>query len=108
MTEEVDEFLAAFHSKMNIWDVVFNDDRGKNIQALLDLEITPVYRKKILSAIERIDYSQGPNIDNQWVFGKKVNGTEVYIKIALGFPGTSTICISFHPAERQMTYPLKQ
>ena len=40
MTEEVDEFLAAFHSKMNIWDVVFNDDRGKNIQALLDLEIT--------------------------------------------------------------------
>ena len=33
---------------MKIWDVVFRDDRGKNTQALLDLELRPIDRKKIL------------------------------------------------------------
>ena len=42
-----------------------------------------------------------------WVFGKDVKGQEVYIKITLGLPNSSTICISFHIAEHPMTYPLK-
>jgi len=114
MSEEVDEFLTTFHTKLKVWGIVFRDDRGKNTQALLDLEITPVQRKKILSTIKKTDYSQGPVRDNlngmqdMWVFGKIVKGKEVYIKITLGFRGMETICISFHPAEHAMAYPLKK
>lgn len=28
--------------------MIFRDDRGKNMQTLLDLEITPKYREKII------------------------------------------------------------
>lgn len=41
------------------------------------------------------------------VFGKDVNGTEVYIKISMEPPDSHTICISFHTAEDPMSYPLK-
>ena len=34
-----------------------------------------------------------------WVFGKDVNGQEVYIKICYGLPNRSTIFVSFHIAE---------
>lgn len=39
--------------------------------------------------------------------GKDVKGHEVYIKITLGLPNSSTICISFHIAEHKMNYPFK-
>lgn len=44
---EVQTFLRDFKVKLGIWGVVFRDDRGKNAQALLNLEITPVFREKI-------------------------------------------------------------
>ena len=113
MPEEIDEFLAAFHTKLKIWGVVFRDDRGKNTQALLDLEITPDQRKKILGTITRADFSEGPledtlhRMQDMWVFGKTIKSKEIYIKITLGFPGTETICISFHVSEHTMTFPNK-
>ena len=57
------------------------------------------------------DYSEGPIIDTlnrigeMWVFGKDVAEQEIYIKISLGYPNSSTICISFHVAELPMRYP---
>jgi hypothetical protein len=38
---EVITFLKKFKEKMEIWDVLFRDDRGKNAQALVDLELRP-------------------------------------------------------------------
>jgi hypothetical protein len=41
-----------------------------------------------------------------WVFGKHIEGTEVYIKLKL----TNTEapkCLSFHPAERTLHYPFR-
>ncbi len=108
MTEDVDEFLAAFLQKLNIWDVIYLDERGKNIQALATLEIRPIDRKNSLISLVRTDFSQGPINGDQWVFGKMVKETEVYIKISLGRPGSNTICISFHPSEYPMNYPFKQ
>lgn len=35
---EVSTFLKDFKEKMKIWDVLFRDERGKNTQALVDLE----------------------------------------------------------------------
>ncbi len=110
---EVKSFLKDFKEKMNIWDVLFRDDRGKNTQTLVDLELRPVERKTIIEALDFIDYSEGPIEEklyggaDMWVFGKQVKEKEVYIKITMGVRGCSVICISFHLAQYKMKYPLK-
>jgi hypothetical protein len=112
--EEVETFLKQFHVKLKIFRILFRDDRGKNMQALAELEITPTYRENVIKNIETIDYSDGPivdtlnNVGEMWVFGKEVKGEEVYIKIALGNENSHTICISFHIAEYKMNYPFKK
>lgn len=110
----VQQFLMEFKVKMNTWDVIFRDDRGKNAQTLLILEITPAFRKKVLEQLTAYDYSQGPISEKlyggseMWVFGRIIKTKEVYIKISLGTFGSNVICISFHIAERKMNYPLKK
>ena len=112
--EEVEAFLNGFHAKMKVFRIVFRDDRGKNAQALAELDITPQYREKVIREIVADDYSQGPILDTlhtygeMWVFGKDVKRQEVYIKISLGHPNSATICISFHKAERPLVYPFKK
>lgn len=110
---EVASFLKDFKEKMKFWDVLFRDDRGKNAQALVDLELRPIERKAILAALETKDYSEGPLEEklyggaNMWVFGKTVKKKEVYIKITMGAMGSSVIWISFHLAQHKMNYTLK-
>jgi hypothetical protein len=114
MTEvEVSSFLKDFKAKMKIWDVLFRDDRGKNTQALVELELRPIERQAILEQLESKDYSEGPLEEKlyggaeMWVFGKTVKKREVYIKITIGAMNSSVICISFHLAQKNMHYPLK-
>lgn len=110
---EVKSFLKDFKEKMKFWDVLFRDDRGKNAQTLVELELRPIERKAILETLEIKDYSEGPleeklyNGADMWVFGKMVKKKEVYIKITMGAMGSSVICISFHLAQHKMQYPLK-
>jgi hypothetical protein len=110
---EVISFLKDFQEKMKFWDVLFRDDRGKNTQTLVDLELRPIERKAILEALEAKDYSEGPLEEklyggaDMWVFGKTIKKKEVYIKITMGIMGNSVICISFHLAQHKMQYPLK-
>jgi hypothetical protein len=109
--QEVENFLNDFKTKMRFFQILFLDDRGKNAQALLDLEISPIKRKEIIEKLSLGDYSEGPLEEKMrgllpmWVFGKDVKGIEVYIKISMGVPNSQTICISFHPAEYPMNYP---
>jgi hypothetical protein len=111
---EVQRFLRTFHAKLKVFDILFRDDRGKNRQALLDLDITPVFRVEIIKSLAVKDYSAGPVVGDldknteMWVFGKDVKQREVYIKISLGFPNASVICVSFHLAERELKYPFKE
>lgn len=111
--QEVTSFLRDFHLKMSIWSILYRDDRGKNTQTLAELEITPSGRNRIIEKLSTEDYSEGPlaeilnNSQEMWVFGKMVKGIEIYIKITMGFPGSSAICISFHPAEHNINYPFK-
>lgn len=113
LKEHVELFLTNFKEKMKIWDVLFRDDRGKNLLTLTQLEIRPIDRKKILEDLETKDYSEGPLEEilykgaDMWVFGRKIKNKEVYIKISMGM-GTGVICISFHIAEHKMKYPLKK
>ncbi len=110
---EVASFLKDFKIKMNLWDVMFRDDRGKNAQTLAELEIRPIDRIDILSKLEAKDYSEGPLEEklyggaDMWVFGKMVKNKEIYIKISMGATSCSVLCISFHLADHKMNYPLK-
>jgi hypothetical protein len=110
---EIKAFLQDFHIKMDIWGIIVRDDRGKNTQTILDLEITKAHRNKVLKELEVEDYSDGPKEEklyggaDMWVFGKTVKEKEIYIKITMGVHGSKVICISFHIAERKMSYPYK-
>ncbi|MDP4853476.1 MAG: hypothetical protein NWR22_09860, partial [Saprospiraceae bacterium] len=94
-------------------DVLFRDERGKNAQAVLDLEFRPIDRNIVLQALEIKDYSEGPVEEklyggaDMWVFGKTIKKRDVYIKITMGSIGSSVICISFHLAQHKMNYPFK-
>lgn len=111
--DEVGRFLKNFRVKMEIYDILFLDDRGKNQQTLHDLELTPNMRRQYISTLKVEDYSEGPIEDNMrgilpmWVFGKTIKGKEVYIKISMGKKNLSTICISFHISEHPINYPFK-
>jgi hypothetical protein len=111
---EIQSFLNDFKTKLSVWGVVFRDDRPKNSQTLLLLDISTNRRLEILKSLQVKDYSEGPLHENlyggadMWVFGKDVRGQEVYIKITMGIPGNKAICISFHIAEHPIGYPLKK
>lgn len=109
------KFLRNFKEKMKIFDILFLDDRGKNVQSLATLEITPMRRKQVLESLDVLDYSAGPLAESaygggkeMWVFGKEVRSLEIYIKITMGFAGAAVICISFHLAEHPMRYPFRE
>jgi len=110
---EVEQFLRQFKVKLNVFGILFLDNRSKNAQSLLDLGITQLERLEIVKSIEVSDYKEGPVMDTlnhfgeMWVFGKDVKGQEVYIKISMGQPNSNTICISFHIAESPIHYPFK-
>ncbi len=114
MEENIEQFLKEFKLKMDIWDIVFIDNRPKNTQTLADLEITSVKRKTIIKELVVADYSEGPMDDvvfmgsPLWVFGKEVKAKEIYIKLSMGFAGRQVLCISFHVAEYPMNYPYNQ
>ena len=111
--EQVEIFLKRLKEKIKVFDIIFRDDRGKNLQTLATLEINTTFRKQVVMNVEPKDYVDGPIVDTlnkieeMWVFGKDVKGHEVYIKITLGQPNSSTICISFHIVEHPMNYPFK-
>ena len=99
---EIEAFLQELRLKIDFRGILFRDDRKKNAQTLLDLDILPPERKKIILQLKSADYHQGPKPDtlnkgsDMWVFKKNVKGQEVYIKITLGLINNSAVCISFH------------
>lgn len=111
--QEVEKFLRELKVKMDVFGILFLDERGKNQQTLHDLEISPNKRMEIITSLTVRDYSEGPldekmrGILPMWIFGKNVKNKEVYIKISMGMENTKAVCISFHIAEHPINYPLK-
>lgn len=108
--DEVEAFLRNFNVKMDIWGI-FYLDREKNAEALSALGITGRIRDDIVRSVSSEDYVETlftqAFYGDMWVFGKDFEGTELYIKISLGAENSRTICISFHKAERPITYAWK-
>ncbi|MHC1780180.1 MAG: toxin [Bacteroidales bacterium] len=111
--QDVEKYLYELKIKIEVFGILFHDDRGKNQQTLLDLEISPAQRTLSIRSLKIEDYSQGPldekmhGILPMWVFGKSVKGKEVYIKISLGRENNPAVCISFHISEHSIIYPFK-
>jgi hypothetical protein len=112
--KQVEEFLNTLRQKIKTWKILYRDDRGKNTQALADIELRPFERDEIIANLKVQDYCQGPLEEklykglDMWVFGKEVKENEIYIKISLGLPSSNVVCISFHVSEHKLTYPLKK
>lgn len=107
--QEIEQFLNQFNIKFDIWGI-FYLDRDKNAEALKALGITPKARDEIVRQLSSDDYVETLPADffnEMWVFGRDMDGTELYIKIALGQPNSKTICISFHVAEHPIKYANK-
>ncbi len=113
---EIGLFLQDFKFKSKIFDIFYIDERRKNTQTLLDLELPANIRDKIIFNLDVENYSEGPipdlmgtySMGDLWVFGALYKKKyEIYIKIQMGIPNSSTICISFHLAEHPMTYPFR-
>lgn len=110
--DDVRKFLKEFKEKKGFWGILYRDDRGKNLQALADLEIKASDRSKVIDSLEELDFVE--TVEDKlnkgglmWVFGKMLKKKELYIKITMGVAGTSVICISFHIAEHVLHYPFK-
>ena len=109
----VKRFLEDFKTKLGIWGVLFRDNRSKNTQTILLLEISTAVREQALKDLHVEDYSEGPLDDtlyggaSMWVFGKTIKSHEIYIKITMCIADSKVICISFHVAEHKMKYPFK-
>lgn len=90
--------------------------RDKNNQALVDLGLTPMQRRHEILALTGENYVEGPMPDPEepsqtvWVFGTKIGGHEVYIKLTLKQLEQAFLakCLSFHAAEHALSYPLGQ
>jgi len=62
-SREVESYLKEFKIKMEVFGILFLDDRGKNQQTLHDLEISPNKRKEIIRGLEVKDFSDGPLVE---------------------------------------------
>ncbi len=109
--EEVELFLNDFFAKLSVYDIFFKN-REKNFNTLLELEITAFERIEYIKNLSVKNYFSGPKKDAfdpnsppNWEFGMKIKEKEVYIKINMGKPNKSVMCISFHIAESDITYP---
>jgi hypothetical protein len=91
-----------FHIKPNI----------KNKEGLLELGLTRTQREEIILSLSVTDYNSGPIKDKlnpgyYWVFGKQIEGIEVYIKLKIiEERGVEyAVCFSFHRSESSLKHP---
>lgn len=112
LKDDVASFLNEVKA-VSAWDKIAFLSRLKNSKDLTDLGITANRRIDVILDLNEDNYSEGPLDETQlggramWVFGKKVNGIEVYIKLTIIITTNKVVCISFHKSQKSMIYPFK-
>jgi len=91
--------------------LTFSTIREKNMNTLAVLEMDVEDSREVVLSLTPDDYCSGPCKDsdikgNLWVFGKRVKGKEVYIKLKLSGDerSQSVRILSFHFPERPLKY----
>lgn len=92
-------------------------NREKNKETLLKLGLFPSHVKEEISNLTYKDYCSGPeqNLSDHgerkgtiWVFGRKINNIDIYIKLhVIPLKETQCICVSFHEAENELKFPYR-
>lgn len=88
--------------------------RTETRSTLAQLGLTMANLEKLLLGLSVADYCKGPESDQDrpgqiWVFGRVIEGYEVYIKLKVAHVGEHRIakCISFHIAQYPLGYPYR-
>jgi len=110
--KQVSEFLGEL-KKLIAQKRFFFVPRLETNKSVLSLGLTIENAIQELLNLSVINYSAGPQQDrnmsseNIWIFGKEINGCEVYIKLKIFSVNGIQYgkCISFHEAEFAMKYP---
>ncbi|MCD4708409.1 MAG: toxin [Candidatus Sabulitectum sp.] len=111
---KVQLFLNEFKEAANSDYGILYAGRSKNWDTLVELEITSAMRDEIVLGLSFRNYVSGPLKDEKghsgelWVFGVLENSKEIYIKLKVltGKAGKKAFCLSFHPAEHSLSFPL--
>lgn len=88
--------------------------RPENIATLAKLGITRQHAKSLILSLKPDDYVSGPDPDHNnpgldvWVYGLRISGLDVYVKLQIVLTEGQCVCVSFHEAERSMHYPLRE
>ena len=112
--EKVAKFLKEFKKIATTGRGLDLIPRAENIACLAELRITKKNQKEEIMNLTVDDYCEGPEPDKDrpgevWLFGKRISGKEVYIKLKIAQVGKETIakCLSFHPAKHPLCFPFK-
>jgi hypothetical protein len=112
--EKIAKFLKEFKRIATTGRGLHLIPRAENIACLAELGITKKNQKEEIMNLSAEDYCEGPEPDKDrpgviWVFGKRISGKEVYIKLKIAQVGRETIakCLSFHPAKHPLCFPFK-
>lgn len=115
--DDIELFLQTFKVKVSTFEVVFLNERPQNsVKSLLAVGFSPANRRALLLDLKVYDYAQGPLIDSRtglplWVFGRRVNSIDLYIKIHIGLSGKPAVCVSFHEEDKDrnpLTFPYRK
>lgn len=93
--------------------------KPENKQTIIELGLTRKNIRDEISSLTIEHYSCGPlkdhhSTDEVWIFGKEINGKEIYIKLQISKyndPGElvrTLYCMSFHFAKHELDYPFKK
>ena len=89
--------------------------RRETMVALANLGLTKRNLKEEILALSLENYCEGPKPDRDrpgdiWIFGKQIEGKEIYIKLKIAQVGKEEIakCLSFHPANYPLDVPLRE
>lgn len=115
-SREVESFLQQFCVCVEFGAKVQFRRTPKNVQGLIDLNMTEAQVIGRVLKLTLFDYCRGPEPDGDedgkeiWVFGCREAGTEVYVKLRLDptKPFSRPVVRSFHPAEYPLAFPHKK
>lgn len=112
---QVNSFLKELKAIITSGRGLFMIPRASNNATITMLGLTRKTVELEILSLSIVDYSSGPEQDRDhpgdlWIFGKTINGYEIYIKLKIAEIKDTKIakCISFHEAEFSLTYPFKK
>lgn len=112
--KDVRDFLLEFKQVATGGSGVDIVPRVETRPTLAQLGMTLANLEELLLGLSVADYCKGPEPDRDrpgsiWIFGREIEGKEVYIKLKVAQTGNRRIakCISFHIARYPLRYPYR-